>query len=226
MYTDTKLTSQIRENIKLVIKKVWDISPDQEKYECGFRYNRFLVNAEVDKRTLAHDFLNSVSGLSFLPESVLAVEIKEKVELLYQTHTSFNNFHNEPTPAKILAEYVPDTGIIPDSIRAKYIKIIVMAKIGNGFGTSNMAMPYYDEMINKFGEKEYKELSLLLLDEEFSSRLQSSTSAQNFHNLATRIFPLTANTVTQSILNLIVVAGIPQLKILGKDKRYIQATKI
>ena len=82
------------------------------------------------------------------------------------------------------------------------------------------------EMINKFGEKEYKELSLLLLDEEFSSRLQSSTSAQNFHNLATRIFPLTANTVTQSILNLIVVAGIPQLKILGKDKRYIQATKI
>lgn len=226
MYTDTKLTSQIRENIKLVIKKVWDISPDQEKYECGFRYNRFLVNAEVDKRTLAHDFLNSVNGLSFLPESVLAVEIKEKVELLYQTHTSFNNFHNEPTPAKILAEYVPDTGIIPDSIRSKYIKIIVMAKIGNGFGTSNMAMPYYDEMINKFGEKEYKELSLLLLDEEFSSRLQSSTSAQNFHNLATRIFPLTANTVTQSILNLIVVAGIPQLKILGKDKRYIQATKI
>lgn len=132
MYSDTKLTSQIRENIKLIIKKVWDISPDQEKYECGFRYNRFLANAEVDKKNLAHDFLTLVKGLPFLPESVLAVEIKEKVELLYQTHTSFNNFYNEPTPAKILAEYVPNTGAIPNSIRKQYIKTVVMAKIGNG----------------------------------------------------------------------------------------------
>ena len=109
MYTDPRLTSQIRENIKLIIKKVWDISPDQEKYECGFRYNRFLVNAEIDKKNLAYDLLSLVNGLPFLPESVLAVEIKEKVELLYQTHTSFNNFYlctrqisQNPYPIRIL----------------------------------------------------------------------------------------------------------------------------
>ncbi|APX64433.1 hypothetical protein [Acinetobacter schindleri] len=226
MYSDTKLTSQIRENIKLIIKKVWDISPDQEKYECGFRYNRFLSNAEVDKKNLAHDFLTLVNGLPFLPESVLAVEIKEKVELLYQTHTSFNNFYNEPTPARILAEYVPNTGIIPNSIRKQYIKTVVMAKIGNGYGTSSMAMPYYDLMISKFGEPEYREVSLLLLDEEFSSRLQSTLAGQNFHNLLARILPLTTNTVTQGILNLMVSAGLAQLKILGKDARYKQATQI
>ena len=226
MYSDTKLTSQIRENIKLIIKKVWDISPDQEKYECGFRYNRFLANAEVDKKTLAHDFLTLVNGLPFLPESVLAVEIKEKVELLYQTHTSFNNFYNEPTPAKILAEYVPNTGVIPNSIRKQYIKTVVMAKIGNGYGTSSMAMPYYDLMISKFGEPEYREVSLLLLDEEFSSRLQSTSAGQNFHNLLARILPLTTNTVTLGILNLMVSAGLAQLKILGKDFRYKQATQI
>lgn len=226
MYSDTKLTSQIRENIKLIIKKVWDISPDQEKYECGFRYNRFLSNAEVDKKNLAHDFLTLVNGLPFLPESVLAVEIKEKVELLYQTHTSFNNFYNEPTPARILAEYVPNTGIIPNSIRKQYIKTVVMAKIGNGYGTSSMAMPYYDLMISKFGEPEYREVSLLLLDEEFSSRLQSALTGQNFHNLLARILPLTTNTVTQGILNLMVSAGLAQLRILGKDARYKQATQI
>ncbi|WP_336940920.1 hypothetical protein [Acinetobacter pittii] len=226
MYTDPKINSQIRENIKLIIKKVWDISPDQEKYECGFRYNRFLVNAEVDKKNLAHDFLTLVNGLPFLPESVLAVEIKERVELLYQTHISFNNFYNEPTPAKILAEHVPNTGAIPNSIRKQYIKTLVMAKIGNGYGVSSMAVPYYDQMITKFGEPEYREFSLLLLDEEFSSRLQSSLTAQNFHNLSAYILPLTTNTVTQGILSIIVNAGVAQLKILGKDTRYIQATKI
>ena len=121
---------------------------------------------------------------------------------------------------------MPSTGIIPSSVRKQYVKTIIMTKIGNGYGTSSMAMPYYDQMINKFGESEYKEFSLLLLDEEFSSRLQSSSAAQNFHNLAARILPLTTNSVTQGILNIIVNAGIAQLKVLGKDTRYIQATKI
>lgn len=226
MYSDPRLSSQIRENIKLIIKKVWDISPDQEKYECGFRYNRFLVNAEIDKKNLAHDLLTLVKGLPFLPESVLAVDIKEKVNLLYQTHTSYNNFYNEPIPAKILAEHVPSTGMIPNSIRKEYVKTIIMAKIGNGHGTSGMAMPYYDQMINKFGETEYKEFSLLLLDEEFSSRLQSSSAAQNFHDLSVVLLALITNTVTKEILNLIVSAGVAQLKVLGKDARYIQATRI
>lgn len=57
-------------------------------------------------------------------------------------------------------------------------------------------------------------------------RLQSTLAGQNFHNLLARILPLTTNTVTQGILNLMVSAGLAQLKILGKDARYKQATQI
>src|SRR3546814_9117776 len=58
----------------------------------------------------------------------------------------------------IFLAYVPATGRIPEAIRRSYVKTLVMAKIGNGYGVSGMAIPHYDAMIDRFTEEEFKEL--------------------------------------------------------------------
>lgn len=179
MYTTEKTSVSIRANINLIAHKCWALSPDDAKYECGLKYSNFAANGEVARRDLAKNFLTVVEGLSYLPSDTLALEMSEKIQNLYIAHHGTNNFYNEPAHAKALNSYVSNTGIIPDSVRHSYVKTLVMAKIGNGYGISNMAEIYYDEMISKFGEPELKELVKLLLNKEFSTRLYLSSCAKN-----------------------------------------------
>src|SRR3546814_1704560 len=83
----------------------------------------------------------------------------ERGTALYNAHSGFNNFYNEPAHAKSLLAYVPATGRIPEAIRRSYVKTLVMAKIGNGYGISGMAIPHYDAMIDRFTEEERSEES-------------------------------------------------------------------
>lgn len=79
MYTAKGASIQLKSNIKLVCVKAWNISPDEVKYECGFKYATFASNAEIERRDTAREFLTLVSGLPFLPSDTLAVELSEKL---------------------------------------------------------------------------------------------------------------------------------------------------
>ena len=140
----------------MVCMKSWLMAPEDTKYECGLKYATYAANGETDRKNAANDFLNVVGGLPYLPKDTLALEISEKVNNLYAAHTGFNNFHNEPSHARALNAYISQAGTIPDPVRRSYVKTLIMAKIGNGYGVSAMAISYYDDLLAKFGESEIK----------------------------------------------------------------------
>lgn len=220
MYTAENTSVQTKSNIKLVAKKCWNLAPDDAKYECGFRYSNFAANGEVNRKSAANEFLTVVSGLSFLPRDTLALEISEKIMNLYNAHNAFNNFYNEPAHARALASYVSSTGQIPDSVRITYVKTITMVKIGNGHGISVMAEPYYDSMIEKFGESEIKEFIKLLSDRELSSRIALRSCTSKFKSLTTYFIERTTNQITLQVLQKIVSSTDAQIPNLGKDSSY------
>lgn len=43
------------------------------------------------------------------------------------------NFYNELVP---LAASVPDTGVVPDTVRSVYVRVLTLARIGNQYGVS------------------------------------------------------------------------------------------
>ncbi|MCZ4336157.1 hypothetical protein [Shewanella colwelliana] len=222
MYTGNGVNAQLKNNIKLVCSTAWNISPDEVKYECGFKYATFASNGEIERRDSAREFLTVVNGLPFLPSDTLAVELSEKITNLYNAHIGFNNFHNEPSHARILDSYVSSTGAVPDSVRKAYVKTIVMSKIGNGHGVSSMAASYYDNMLQKFGESEIKEFASLVMDREFSSRIALSSCRNNYKALANYFLPRTTNQITIQAIQSINQATDQQLPNLGKDSRYQQ----
>lgn len=220
MYTNVKTGVQVKKNIRLIAKTCWNLASDETKYESGFKYATFAANGEVDRKNAANEFLNDVDGLSYLPSDTLALEMLEKTTNLYDAHTGFNNFYNEPAHAKALSSYVSSAGNIPESIRPQYVKTLVMSKVGNGYGISSMAETYYDSLIEKFSDSEIKAFLYLLTDREFSSRVSIKSCCNNFRNLAKYLKSYTTNQISIQILDKIISSTDAQIPKLGGESEY------
>jgi len=221
MYTDLSLGAEARNNIKLIAPATWNQVDEDARREAGLKYAIFSANAEIGRKNLAHEFLELVGGLSYLPTELLELELSEKVDNLMAAHQGYNNFYNEPPHAKILAAYVPQTGAIPHSVRAKYVKTLVMCRIGNGHGLSSAhgiswaAVPYYDMLIDRFQDAAIRKVFQLIQDSEVISRLQFPSCAANFQEICQKLRPRSLGIHVQRGLDLIISSASSHLAALS-----------
>ena len=221
MYTDAALAISIRNNLNLIIQSVWENSSSQAKYDCGLKYAVFSANAEISRKNLANDFLKSITdGLSYLPDDHKAIEMDAVLDALYSAHMGWNNFHNEPPHARSLSKFVPTNGKIPREVLGKYITVIVMCAIGNGYGVSTAAEPIYTELINRFSDQHYLIFIKLLSVADIQSHLNRRQAANNYQSLAATFAELTTNHVLKDLLQSIAKAHKDVLPKLWLDTRF------
>lgn len=195
MFCDPNGKIEIKNNIRLIAKDLWSLLPEQQKKETGLKYANWAVNGDTQRKKTAHEYLEAVNGLAYLSEDVLSVELMEALKLLYDTHYGWNNFYNEPPFAKLIKKYIPQNGAIPDSVKHKYVKVLFLCRIGNGYGVAGLAEPIYDELIGKFTDNEIKEFLQLFNDVEISSQLNCKSCQQNLRDILTVLKTHTSNTV-------------------------------
>jgi hypothetical protein len=216
MYTDPAMAATAKNNIRLIAPHVWRVAPDETKFEIGLKFTTFAANADISRRDAAREFLVIVNGLTYLPPDTLALELDEKIQNLFNAHIGMNNFYNEVPHAKILATYVPETGVIPDAVRLPYVKTLTMCRIGNGYGTSWDAKPYYDRLMARFREPEILEVARLVTDSDVVSRLQFHNCAENYLALCRELRARTANERTAAALEHILSVSARQLPYIGR----------
>lgn len=173
------------------------------------------ANADIARKGAAYEFLQRVQGLAFLPPDALALDVDEKITNLEAAHAGFDNFYNEVAHAKALAASVPETGKIPEAVRQRYVKVVVMCQIGNGHGVSFGAQNYYYQLIGRFGEPEAKAFAKLLRDQDVASRLQFSSCEVGFRELARQLRDRVSNPATARVLDLVLDSTPAQLPVLG-----------
>lgn len=195
MFCDPSGKVEIKNNIRLIAKDLWQLLPEQIKKETGLKYAHWAVNGDAQRKTRAHEFLETVDGLSYLTEDVLSVELSDALQLLYNTHFGWSNFHNEPPFAKLIRKYIPENGEIPDVVRMQYVKTLFLCRIGNAYGVSVLAEPIYDELIGKFSDKEIKEFIKLFSDLEIRSQLGFSSCQRNLKDILAVLKNHTSNTI-------------------------------
>lgn len=195
MFCDPSGKIEVKNNIRLIANDLWALLPEQQKKETGLKYAKWAVNGDIPRKTAAHEFLETVNGLSYLSEDVLAVELSDALHLLYNTHQGWNNFYNEPPFAKLIKKYIPTNGLIPDAIRHEYVKILFLCRIGNGCGVSGLAEPIYDELIGKFTDKEITEFLILFNDLDISSQLSCADCQRNLREILTVLKSHTSNSI-------------------------------
>lgn len=213
MYTDEKLDVSVRNNIDLFAKAVWKQSDDSARNDIGLKYAIFSANAEINRKKLAQQFLDIVDGLGYLTEDIRAIEMKDGLDALSTAHYNYQNFYTEEPHARILFKYRSKTGLIPNSIRPYYVKILLICTLGNRYGVSFTAEPYYDKMINMFQDDEIKEFLGLLKDKELISIFQNSQKANNFKQIAKSLLENnTNNEILKKALDVIAEGSIKDMQ--------------
>lgn len=225
MYTDTKAGVDIKNNIYFIAPTVWDNCSKQAKNDTALKYVTFSVNAEVDRRNLAHKFLDIVDGLSYLPKDQKVLDMDEILKSLSSAHYGYNNFYNEPIYAKALLKYVPRTGEIPEILEEKYVKVLIECSLGNGYGVSEGALEYYDSMLSLFSDRQFFIFVKLLNDSDIKNKLYNSSCLRRYKNLAEEFYDKTINMHLKEVLKYIINMNQSVLPKISEDNKFKELMK-
>ena len=187
MYTDREIDSQVRENIRLVAKPVWDIAPAEARRQAGVGQATLAANGEVTRSNLAREFIEIVDGIDFLSVSTLTTEISAALDNLETAHNGWQNFYAEPAPARMLQRLIPRNGNVPRAVMSRYVKMLTLCTIGNGYGVSWAAEGYYQDLMSRFSDNHIFLFINLVRDPEVSSRLRFPNCAGRYQSLATQM---------------------------------------
>lgn len=219
-YCDPRQDVRVRDNIRLVAEHVWQSAGESARGEVGLRYANYSANADLDRKKHAHDFLNLVGGLSYLPESDLALEISARVADLETAHEGFDNFYNEPPKARELRKYIAADGLVPAQINDEYVRVVARCRIGRTQGVSRMAAPVYDELIGRFGEPQIRSFVHVLAHAEIAVRLENLSCANRFREIATKLRPRVIDRPLQQLYDAMTTTTDAQLPKLWRDSRF------
>lgn len=215
IYSDTAQTPQTRANIEQIVTPIWDAATEGRKREVGARYAEFVKHAEVNRKTLAHQFLTVVDGLAYRAEEVLVVELLDKLRTLRNAHVSFNNFYNERNHARSLGQSLPPSKQVPTAVRREWVLVICTCYFGNGLGyrdgIDEVAEPYYAAHIANFGEPEIIEFLDLFSEPDFVVDLGKEKPDKRARQVADQLKTRTKHVHILSALDQII--GVPPKKL-------------
>lgn len=220
MYTDPRLDASIRNNIRFLAPEIWEVCSEDAKYDVGLKHGSFSANGEVSRTSLARDFLIIVDGLAYLPTNTIAIEMSSTLDALLSAHNGWNNFHNEPSPARLLQSFVPTSGNIPESVLNKYVKTLTMCKIGNGYGVSSGAETIYDNLINRWQDSHISHFLKLTRDSDISSRLQFQSCQTRYQRLAAHLINQATHPNVKLALEFIQSFSAANLDKVSNDSRF------
>ncbi len=158
IYCDPASSEEARLNALNICE---DLSPDfTPKIRSGLlnRHTDYIAQGKADRQSVSQLFLQKLGLLNILTDSERYLIISHASRKLMSVHNSFDNFYNEPPFAERLYE-LSAQGAIPDTAQSEFVEAVITCAIGNGYGVSNAAYPFYQRMISNFSPRE---ISILL----------------------------------------------------------------
>jgi hypothetical protein len=183
IYTQKDTISQTRQNVRLLVPYLWDRLDENTRQQFGIKYARFIANNDLDKQKLSREFLDTVSGLSYIPDGIRAAEVQTAIENLLSVHRGGNNFYNEPPFAGQLQRLVGETGKVPGEVNNEYILCLIEVFLTNGNGVAWNAEPTYISLLDQLDPSQSLIAILSFSNLNISSRLQYPLCQDKFREL-------------------------------------------
>ncbi|MGP2926059.1 hypothetical protein ACTVKR_18910 [Serratia bockelmannii] len=161
-------------------------------------HSDYIAKGLEEKHTASLQFFEKLGLLGLLNESEQHVVFSRAIERLWNVHNSMNNFYNEPPFAERLLE-VTLQGAVPETIQDSFVQTVVCCRVGNGYGISNAAVNYYNEIIRSFSPREVAILVRAAVDNTsvIGRRIASHTSCRR--NLKTALELIDPASVSSSV---------------------------
>lgn len=180
IYCDSESTEISRLNSLKICGSVIDYIDDKVKSSMIEQYNTYFVKGSNDKCVAARILFEKLKMLNLLSTSEQHSIVKNACKNLLNAHLEYNNFYNEPPFAQRLLE-ITSSLKTPETVQGEFVFTVLMGYVGNPYGVSNAAIPYYEEMIRNFSPKEIEHMiNLMGYKNLFSEKIK------NFNNCKLR----------------------------------------
>ncbi len=149
LYTDSESTPETKDNVRLLWPELWPNISEEARHAFGTKYARYAANADKPETLASRELLDLVDGQAYLPEPIRAANLSNILDALLAAHHGFNNFYNEPSPARALEAFVGERGDVPSGVAARYTAVLVEVFLTNGHGVAHSADTIYRRLLER-----------------------------------------------------------------------------
>lgn len=133
-------------NVGYIISGIWSSLSSDDRWVVGRTYAQANNDGDMNLSKALKSLLIKVKGFDYVPENLRSNSYIKVAKDLLSVHFGINNFHNEPSYAKMLSSMgtsipAPAFGICMTSILA--------CKLGNRYGHSWEAQQYLDILLER-----------------------------------------------------------------------------
>lgn len=200
LYTAPDRTPTVADNVRLLWPRLWPFVQDAARKSFGVRHGRASASAETDFATAARELIDLVNGTAYLTSEVRAIDMSDALDLLSSAHHGFDNFYNEPTPARRVLDLAGEKGDVPGAVRERYIRVVVDCFLGNGYGVSAAAEVSYKKMLARFSSADAGIALRLFLDPVYSSLLGGRVGQAQWAELLDILEPKLTSTIDRNLM--------------------------
>lgn len=155
IYCDPDSNEETRNNAIKILKYFSSQFTSDIKLKLTSQHYEYQTKGDSKRYKASKALFEKLGLLSELNDLERNKIILDACENLKSVHLAYNNFYNEPPFAKRLCD-LSQQEEIPSKTKKKYVYTVLMCYIGNGYGVSNEALPYYKKMIKNFSPHEIK----------------------------------------------------------------------
>lgn len=134
----------ILNNMITIFVEIWSSLSSEEKWVIGRSYAQCLSDGDNKLLIALKSVLLKVKGFDYVPENLRSNTYIIAAKDLLSAHQGMNNFYNEPSKAKYLAQI---GNSIPAPAFGNCMTAVLACKLGNSYGISWDAQMYLDEIL-------------------------------------------------------------------------------
>lgn len=170
IYCDPSSEEFARQNAMDICLRLVSEFDSSTQSELINQHSDYIARGQQDRSKASEIFFEKLGLLDLLTESQRHSIVSGAARRLLSVHHAMNNFYNEPPFAERLWE-ISSQSTIPDSAQEEFVSIVVQCCVGNSYGVSVQARPYYEEMIGSFSQREIARMLLFAPDERSVRRI-------------------------------------------------------
>ncbi|MBO1225457.1 MAG: hypothetical protein JYX80_13625 [Candidatus Scalindua sediminis] len=153
IFSDPGSSEEARLNSLFISSKFVDQFTPKTKSDLIDRHSEYLAKGNVKRHKASQLYFEKLGMIGLLGESERHSLISVACKHLLSVHQGVDNFYNEPPFAERLLQ-LSSQGSMPDTAKYEFVTTVVTCAVGNPYGTSHAADPYYTRMIKGFTPRE------------------------------------------------------------------------
>lgn len=163
---------------------IWNLAPEQSKYDLGAKLETFTVNLEKDRQELGEQFFDKCDGNNYKTTTRKSLELSNLAADLRDAHNGWDNFIHEPSKARQIMSYIKGAVDIPIERQEDLIRTFLVCRIGKEVtynqGVSPNGVRYYDKFFRLLNSNQIRTLLTVVQDSTIIVNLSTKIRQNNF----------------------------------------------